>query len=38
MTLETEDMGELHFLFRLGMDPLPQGFQPGQATGTGTTP
>lgn len=37
MTLHTDDMGELRFLFRLAPDPLPQGFQPGLVTaGTGT--
>lgn len=36
ITLTTDDMGEFHFLFRLGMDAWPQGFQPGLATGTGT--
>ncbi len=42
MTLHTDDMGEIVFLFRLGIDPRPQGFQPGlvtggTGTGTGTT-
>ena len=36
MTLTTEDLGEIRFLFRLGMDPWPQGFQPGAANSTGT--
>ncbi len=32
ITLHTDDMGEIRFLFRLGLDPWPQGFQPGQVT------
>lgn len=35
ITLKTDDMGEIRFLFRLGMDAWPQGFQPGQATAGG---
>lgn len=42
ITLNTDDLGEIRFLFRLGMDIWPQGFRPGQATsggtGTGNTP
>lgn len=45
LTLHTEDLGELRFLFRLGLDPLPKGFvtgytdptTQGAATGTPTT-
>lgn len=29
LTLRTTDFGELRYLFRLGMDPLPRGFVPG---------
>lgn len=36
MTMQTDDMGEIRFLFRLGMDPRPQGFSPGSATTSGT--
>lgn len=38
ITLHTDDMGEIVFLFRLGLDTRPQGFQPGLITSTGTTP
>lgn len=31
ITLETEKEGELTYLFRLGLEPLPAGFVPGQA-------
>lgn len=31
ITLQTDDMGEIRFLFRSGEDTWPQGFQPGQA-------
>jgi general secretion pathway protein J len=44
LTLETKDLGELKFLFKLGLDPLPNGFVRGEipsggsAATTGATP
>lgn len=37
ITLQTDDMGEIRFLFRSGEDTWPQGFQPGVATPKGGT-
>ncbi len=36
ITLHTDDMGEIVFLFKPGLDPWPKGFQPGPATASTT--